>query len=614
MRHGFSSATHFFRQRLTLANYFCDNEGMNEHKTSLVAILKKVCRVFCAVAVAVGAFALLGWILDNERLKCVVPGLVAMNPMTATAFILSGIALCILRDEPTDEDRKMRRIAQVCTAIVLIIGLLKLLELVTGWHIGVDRLLFHDKLEVLQNGKPNRMAPNTALNFSLLGAALLLLDWRAKSSSTSTPNAARALPSQLIAILGASASLLALVGYAYGAKSFYGVGSFIPMALHTAFTFVLLLCGVLFARGDQGLMAVPSSDSAGGAMARLLIPAAIGIPFILGWLRMAGQRAGLYDTEVGLSLFVVLTMMAFSALIWRNAVALYHTDMARRAAAEELALSHVEMSKRNAEMEADLNLAREIQQAFLPQQYVSFPRVTLPLEGALQFHHRYQPTSTLGGDFTDILVLSDTKAGVFICDVMGHGVRSALVTAVARGLIEELLPTTLEPGRFLSQLNRSLMAILSRTKTPMFASAFFLIADVESGAMWYANAGHPSPLHMRREAGTVEMLLHAVDGAGPALGVMEDFEYSSFECPLSERDLILLFTDGLVEVMRGEDEYGEERLLESVQRRVQMSATPLLDELIAEIKDFSDDKFFEDDVCLVGMEVIRTHVPEQVAS
>jgi serine phosphatase RsbU (regulator of sigma subunit) len=83
---------------------------------------------------------------------------------------------------------------------------------------------------------------------------------------------------------------------------------------------------------------------------------------------------------------------------------------------------------------------------------------------------------------------------------------------------------------------------------------------------------------------------------------------------LAERDLILLFTDGLVEVARGDDEYGEERLLDSVQRRVQMAATPLLDELIAEIRDFGDDKIFEDDVCLVGMEVMNACVPNEAAS
>ena len=581
---------------------------MEEHEISLAAILKTLCRVFCAITFIIGVLVLLGWMIGSELLKSVVPGLVAMNPMTAVAFIFAALSLWILRDEPNDEtddnNRKVRRGAQVLAALVLLIGLLKLIEIIAHLPIGIDRLLFAQQLELVPRALPNRMAPNTAFNFFLLGAALLALDWR-YTADADTLDDTRAHPAQLIAFIGVAASLLALVGYAYSAQSFYGVGSFIPMALHTAFSFLLLLAGVLFARPTRGVMRVPSSDSAGGSMARLLIPAALLIPFVVGWLRILGQRAGWYDTEVGLALFVATNMVIFSGLVWHSAVALYHTDIARRTAAEALAQSHIEMSKRNAEMEADLNLAREIQQAFLPQQYVSFPRVAQPLAGALQFHHRYQPTSTLGGDFTDILILSDTKAGVFICDVMGHGVRSALVTAVARGLIEELMGSALNPGHFLTQLNHSLMAILQRTSTPMFASAFFLVADVETGQMSFANAGHPSPIHVRRESATVEFLDHASDGAGPALGIVDDYEYTNFQCPLSKGDLILLFTDGLVEVMQGEDEYGEERLLEAVRQREKMAASPLLDELIGEIRAFGDRPVFEDDVCLVGMEVMR---------
>lgn len=583
---------------------------MQEHEAGLVATLKTLCRVFCAVTFLIGVLVLLGWMIGNDLLKSVVPGLVAMNPMTAIAFIFAALALWILRAEPDEEtNTSVRRGAQILAALTLLIGLLKLIEIITHWPIGIDRWLFARELELAPRALPNRMAPNTAFNFFLLGAALLALDWQRKVQENKVEGnkveeSTRVQPAQIIAFIGAAASLLALVGYAYGAQSFYGVGSFIPMALHTAFSFMLLLAGILFARPTQGVMRVPNSDSAGGVMARVLIPAALLIPFALGWLRILGQRAGLYDTDVGLALFVVANMMIFTGLIWHSAVALYHTDMARRAAAEELAQSHLEMSKRNEEMEADLNLAREIQQAFLPQQYVSFPRVSQPLEGALQFHHRYQPTSTLGGDFTDILILSDTKAGIFICDVMGHGVRSALVTAVARGLIEELMASASNPGQFLTQLNHSLMAILQRTSTPMFASAFFLVADVESGQMSFANAGHPSPIHVNRATKTVEFLDHASEGAGPALGLIDDFQYANFQCPLAAGDLILLFTDGLVEVMCGEDEYGEERLLEAVQKREHTDASRLLDELIEEIRAFGDRPVFEDDVCLVGMEVM----------
>jgi serine phosphatase RsbU (regulator of sigma subunit) len=439
------------------------------------------------------------------------------------------------------------------------------------------------------------MAPNTAFCFAVTGLAIALLDAHWK----------RFWPSQFLALIGAAASLLALIGYAYGTKSFYGVGSFIPMALHTAIAFLLLLMGVLHARPEHGVMRTIASDSDGGQIARLLLPSAIAIPFVLGWLCSIAAYQGWLTVDAGLSLFVVLNMATFATLVWWNAGVIRRADAARRATALALKASHEALSKRNAEMQADLDLAREIQQAFLPQQYTSFPRLAPPLQSALQFHHRYQPASTLGGDFTDVLILSDTRVGVFICDVMGHGVRSALVTAVTRGLIEELLPGAVEPGHFLSQLNKSLVAILKRTRTPMFASAFFLVADIETKTMTFANAGHPSPLHLRRDCKTVSPLAHAEADAGPALGVLADYNYASFECPLHSGDLILLFTDGLVEVMHDGDEYGEERLRKAIERRSHMAASPLLDELITEIKDYGDGKVFEDDVCLVGMEVVR---------
>src|SRR5947209_7889061 len=83
------------------------------------------------------------------------------------------------------------------------------------------------------------------------------------------------------------------------------------------------------------------------------------------------------------------------------------------------------------------------------------------------------------------------KSGAFICDVAGHGVRSALVTAMIRALAEELKPLATDPGQFLSKLNRDLYAILKHTGSPMLTTAFYLAADWKSGVLRYANAGHP---------------------------------------------------------------------------------------------------------------------------
>jgi sigma-B regulation protein RsbU (phosphoserine phosphatase) len=280
---------------------------------------------------------------------------------------------------------------------------------------------------------------------------------------------------------------------------------------------------------------------------------------------------------------------------------------ARKNAEEKLARYTEELREKNAEMEDDLDMAREVQQAFLPQQFPSFPQKSAPEESALRFVSKYLPTEALGGDFFHVSAISDTQAAVFICDVMGHGVRAALVTAIQRTLVEELQPTAHDPGEFLTQMNRALLSILRRTRSPMFASAFYLVADVVTGEMRYANAGHPRPLHLRRSAGKVSFLDGGNTRPGPALGVFDGTVYRTFKTPIVAQDLVLLFTDGLYEVesKRGEL-YDQTLLLRAVERRLYRPTEEIFEETIGEVREFSATRSFEDDVCLVGMEVVRT--------
>jgi sigma-B regulation protein RsbU (phosphoserine phosphatase) len=278
----------------------------------------------------------------------------------------------------------------------------------------------------------------------------------------------------------------------------------------------------------------------------------------------------------------------------------------RKRLEEQVARYTEELREKNAQVEADLNMAREIQEAFLPARYPTFPRNALPKESALHFHHCYLPTGAVGGDFFDVLSISDTQAGVFICDVMGHGVRAALVTAMVRALAEELIAVAAEPDRFLTEINHRLLGILTQTRMPMFASAFYLVADLARGELRYSNAGHPSPLLVRRSAGTVEPLRFPDCRPGPALGVFEESVYPICQCALAPQDLVVLFTDGLYEVEGAEgNEYGQERLLAAVRKRANLAAGPLFDELLADVQKHAGNRGFVDDVCIVGVEVAR---------
>ena len=127
-----------------------------------------------AFAILVGLLVLVGWWRDIEPLKRMLPGLVAMNPTTALACILAGAALYFQR--AASPGHRRRRLAQVCAGLVALVGLLTLGGALTGWDPGLDQLLFREKLGAVGTLRPNRMAPNTALTFLLLGGALLLLD------------------------------------------------------------------------------------------------------------------------------------------------------------------------------------------------------------------------------------------------------------------------------------------------------------------------------------------------------------------------------------------------------------------------------------------------------
>jgi sigma-B regulation protein RsbU (phosphoserine phosphatase) len=281
-----------------------------------------------------------------------------------------------------------------------------------------------------------------------------------------------------------------------------------------------------------------------------------------------------------------------------------------RRATGELSRSREELRTKNSLMEESLRTAREIQLTMLPQQYPTFPHGT-PVElSAFQFVHRYEPAESVSGDFFSISAISDTEVGVFICDVTGHGVRAALVTAMIRALAEELKPLARDPGNFLRKLNYDLCSILKNTGSPMLTTGFYAVADCQTGKLRFANAGHPKPLLVRRSLGQVEPLANSTGRGQPALGLFEDPPYLTSEVTLSAGDFLMLFTDGLYEVQgQNEELYSQERLMLDVKNFITHPPGILFDELLGVIRAFAVNGQFDDDVCLVGMDYIGAPSP-----
>jgi sigma-B regulation protein RsbU (phosphoserine phosphatase) len=264
-----------------------------------------------------------------------------------------------------------------------------------------------------------------------------------------------------------------------------------------------------------------------------------------------------------------------------------------------------QLQQKNLQMEEELKMARELQLAMLPQRFPGLASGSPPKENAFEFFSFYFPTGAVSGDFFDVVELSDTKVGVFICDVMGHDVRAALVTAMMRALVQDLSLASGDPGHLLAQVNRGLVGVFKQTGTTIYATGFYLIADVAKGEVCYASAAHPDALHLRRQDGSVEAL--GPDSGvkrGPALGLFEDASFPSCQRRLDPGDLVVLYTDGLIEVEGpGQQQFNQEHLMNTFRRWSHLPAKDLFAALIADIRSFSGQPEFQDDVCLVGMEI-----------
>ncbi len=272
--------------------------------------------------------------------------------------------------------------------------------------------------------------------------------------------------------------------------------------------------------------------------------------------------------------------------------------------AEELERYAGELSAANDDLQHDLDLARDIQQAFILSTYPTFPEGCTPETSRMRFSHLYIPSGAVGGDFFDIWRISDTKAGIFFADVAGHGLRAALVVATLRGLLGQLTVVADDPSAFVTRMNSLFGSIFSKLDELMFVTAVYCVIDTEKGTLQFTNAGHPPPLRIRRDVGVVDYLKLEKGVHGPGIGLHEEFSFSQGEIPIAPGDVILLFTDGIYEVFDNErNSYSLEMLEQATRRHSSLPADALPHAILQEVKDFSGSEEFEDDVCLLTIEI-----------
>jgi signal transduction histidine kinase len=270
--------------------------------------------ILASVAAAIGAVSLCGWVFDVRILRSFLPGFVEMKANTAIGLILCGVSLILI------SLRRHRRPSTLMGFAAAALGAATLVQYLFHTDLGIDQLLFSEPPGALDTFAPGRMAFNTAWCFVAVGLSLVCIDSRSRRGKLAT---------QFLAAAVSLVGFTSLVGHAYDVPTFTGIVSYSPMAIHTALGFLGLGLGLLLVRPDFGLIGVLSSEATGGAIARKLLPPVVGIPLVLGYLRLAGERAGLFPGSFGTAILTMLIVMIFVGVLWFVAQRLNRSDLQR---------------------------------------------------------------------------------------------------------------------------------------------------------------------------------------------------------------------------------------------------------------------------------------------
>ncbi len=290
----------------------------------------RVARIAALIVGLVGVAVLIGWAGDVSLLKSILPGYSAMKPNTAIAFILSGLVLALAaRRESLPPSPVVRMAVAAGALLVLALGAASLVEYLTTVDLAIDRLFFADAIDPTEP-LPGRMSPISALSFLLFGL-LMLLPRRAGPAIDTIFTA--------LAISGLTFAYLAIIGYAYHVPMLYRREAYGSIALHSALALFLLFLGAAASRPGLGWMALLRSESAGGAMARRLLPTiVVGLP-VVGWVRIQGESLGLYDTLTGVALLTIASVAILTGLVWAIGNYADRIDRERRATLVSLTAS-----------------------------------------------------------------------------------------------------------------------------------------------------------------------------------------------------------------------------------------------------------------------------------
>jgi sigma-B regulation protein RsbU (phosphoserine phosphatase) len=248
---------------------------------------------------------------------------------------------------------------------------------------------------------------------------------------------------------------------------------------------------------------------------------------------------------------------------------------------------------RLAALQNELDIAREIQAAMVPQKFPPFPN-----RKEFEVFANMIPAKKVGGDFYDFFFVDADHLGFVIGDVSGKGVPAALFMAVSRTLIKSTAIRSSSTADCLSQVNKLLRA---EKTNAMFVTVFYGILNTQTGEVEYSNGGHNPPLIIRSD----QKIRQSELTDNFVVGAISSTEYHVKKIHLQPGDSILLHTDGVTEAMNQKNEqYSEERLIQCLENQNNLSVVEMVQKLSENVSVFTADAEQSDDITIMALKYL----------
>jgi phosphoserine phosphatase RsbU/P len=234
--------------------------------------------------------------------------------------------------------------------------------------------------------------------------------------------------------------------------------------------------------------------------------------------------------------------------------------------------------------EEESSEASEIQRGLLPS---SMPQIQ-----GYDITANTRPVHFVGGDYYNVVRISETQTALCIADVAGKGLPGALLMANLQATLKPLIGDNVQPRELCSRLNRHLCDIMPANK---FISLFYGVLDSGKNQLTYCNAGHNPPLLVRFNGGTTELT-----SSGAILGQFRNWNYEQMNVRLNRGDILLLFTDGVVEAQSADGEaFGEQRLSQHAREVQAMDPTAVQKALLGKVAEHCGNEFQDDATMII---------------